>query len=153
NRNSGDVERVARVRLERADAAFAEDDVVIPAGENVFRAEQKFFHRCGHAAFEKDGLTYLAESAQEIVILHVAGAHLKDVDIFGHHRNLRKVHHLADGEQIEFVSGFAHEFEAGLAHALKSVRRSARLESPSAQNLCTGFRDAFRDGENLLARL
>src|SRR5216117_3061979 len=43
DRDGGDVEGVARVGFERADAALAEDDVVIAAGEDVLRAEEKLF--------------------------------------------------------------------------------------------------------------
>jgi len=35
---------------------------------------------------------------------------------------------------------------------LKSVGRSARLESASAKDFRAGFRDALRDAKNLLAR-
>ncbi len=64
---------------------------------------------------------------------------------------MRKVHDFADSEEIEFVGGFAHELEAWFAHALKGVRRSARLECAGAENFCASFGDAFRNGENLIA--
>ncbi len=51
NGNGRDVKSVAGVSLERANAALAENDVVIPARKNVFGAHQKFFHGGGHAAF------------------------------------------------------------------------------------------------------
>src|SRR5690242_13502600 len=150
--DSCDVEGVAGVGLEGTDAAFAEDDVVIAAGENVFGTEEKLFHGGGHAALEEDRFADFAESAEKIIILHVAGADLEDVDIFGHHTDLRKVHDFADGKETEFVGGFAHELEACFAEALKSVGRGARLEGPGAKNLCAGFGDAFGHGQNLFAR-
>ena len=126
--NRGDVERVARVGFEGADAALAEDHVVVAAGEDVFGAEQKFFHRGGHAALEQDGLADFAERAEQMIILHVARADLKNIDVLAHHLNLRRVHHFADDEQTEFVGGFAHQLQAFFAHALKGIGRSARLE-------------------------
>ena len=72
--------------------------------------------------FSSTGLLDFAERAQQMVVLHVARAHLKDVDIVAHHLNLRRVHYFADGEKLEFFGGFFHEFQAFFAHALKSVR-------------------------------
>src|SRR5580704_12545496 len=60
-RNGGDIERVAEVIFERADAALAEDDVVISAGENVFGAEEKLFDGSGHAPLEENGLLRFAQ--------------------------------------------------------------------------------------------
>src|SRR5260370_20836647 len=73
--DGGDVEGVARVGFERADAALAEDDVVIAAGKDVFGAEKKLFHSGREAALEENGLADFAEGAEEIVVLHVASAH------------------------------------------------------------------------------
>src|SRR5271163_4541194 len=151
DRDGGDVERVTRVGLERPDAAFAEDYVVVAAGEDVFGTHQEFLHGGGHAALEENWLSDFAEGAKEKVVLHVASAYLEDVYILQHHLDLRGVHDFADGEEAEFVGGFAHELEAGFAHALKGVWRCARLESARAKDFCAGFRDAFGDRENLLA--
>src|SRR5467141_2368019 len=150
--DGGDVERVARVRFEGADAALAEDYVVIPAGEDVLSAEEEFFHGGGHAALEEHGLADFAEGAEEIIVLHVARADLKDIDVAEHHLHLRRVHNFADGEEIEFLRGFAHQLEALFAHALEGVGRSARLESAGAKDFGSGFGDGFGDGENLFAR-
>src|SRR6266404_898248 len=149
--DGGDVERVARVGFEGADAALAEDHIVIAAGDDVFGAEEEFFHGGGHAALEEHGLANFAEGAEEIVVLHVARADLKDVDVADHHLDLRRVHHFADGEQVEFLRGFAHQLEAFFAHALEGVGRSARLEGAGAKNFCSGFSHGFGDGMNLLA--
>jgi hypothetical protein len=152
-RDGGDVQRVARVGLERADTALAEDDVVIASGEDVLGAEQQLFHSGGHAALEEHGLADFAEGAEEIIILHVARADLEDIDVAEHHLHLRGVHNFADGEQIEFLRGFAHQLEAFFAHALEGVGGSARLKGAGAKDFGTGFGDGFGDGEDLLARL
>src|SRR5579859_3929911 len=52
--DGGDVEGVAGVGLKGADAALAEDYVVVAAGEDVFGAEEEFFHGGGHAALEEN---------------------------------------------------------------------------------------------------
>src|SRR5437762_5257763 len=88
----------------------------------------------------------------QVVVLHVARANLEDVNVAHHHLDLRRVHHFANGKEAEFVGGFAHELEARFTHALEGVRRSARLESAAAQDLCAGLGDAFSDGKNLFAR-
>src|SRR6267154_4841974 len=150
--NRGDIERVAGISLERADAALAENDVVIAAGQNVFGAHQKFFHGGGHAAFQQDGFADFTKRAKEIVVLHVARANLKNVHVTQHHLNLRRVHHFADAEEAEFVRSFAHELEARFPHALESVRRSPWFKGASAQDFCARFGDAFRDGKDLFAR-
>ena len=87
-----------------------------------------------------------------MIILHVARADLIDVHVVAHHFHLRRVHHFADGEQAEFVGGFTHQFQAGLAHALKRIGRGAWLECAGTQNFCAGFGDRFGDGLNLFAR-
>src|SRR6267154_474456 len=151
--NRGDIERVAGISLERADAALAENDVVIAARQNVFGAHQKFFHGGGHAAFQQDGFADFAKRAKEKVVLHVARANLKNVHVTEHHLNLRRVHHFADGEESEFVRSFAHELEARFPHALEGVRRSARFEGAASQNFSARFGHTFRDRKNLFARL
>src|ERR1700720_2045911 len=106
--NGSDVERVARVGFECADAALAEDYVVIAAGEDVLGAKEQLFHGGGHAALEEYGLADFAEGAKEIIVLHVARADLEDVDIAEHHLHLRRIHDFADGEEIDFLRGFTH---------------------------------------------
>src|SRR6266849_1078098 len=88
--DGGDVERVARVGLEGTDAALADNDVVIAAGEDVLGAEQQLFHGGGHAALEEDRLADFAECAEEIIILHIARADLEDVHVAEHHLDLRR---------------------------------------------------------------
>src|SRR5216684_603698 len=104
-----------------ANAALAEYHVVFATGEDVLGAHQQFFHGGGHVALEKNGFTDFTKRAKEIVVLHVARADLKDVHVTHHHLNLRRVHYFADGEEAEFVGGFAQELEARFAHALERV--------------------------------
>src|SRR5260370_4770649 len=73
--DGSDVEGVARIRFERADAALAEDDVVIAAGKDVFGAEKKLFHSGREAALEENTLVNFAEGAAERVDLQFAVPH------------------------------------------------------------------------------
>ena len=66
HKHSREVERVARVIMKRADAAFAEDDLLVAAGHDVFRAHQQLFERVGQAALEQDGLVRLAKLTQQV---------------------------------------------------------------------------------------
>src|ERR1700731_1807030 len=95
--DGGDVEGVARVRFEGANAALAEDDVIVAAGEDVLGAEEQLFHGGGHAALEEYGLADFTEGAKEIIVLHVARADLEDVDVAEHHLHLRRIHDFAYG--------------------------------------------------------
>src|SRR5262249_13137489 len=105
----GKIERVARVGFKGADAALAENHVVVAAGKDVFGAEQELFHRRRHTAFEKNGFADFAECAQQVIVLHVARADLVNVHVLAHHFDLRRVHDFADGEQAELVGGLAHD--------------------------------------------
>src|SRR6202008_3038108 len=81
-RDHAQIERVARVVRERANAALAEDHVVIAFGHDVFSGHQKFVEGRGHAALQEHGLTRAASNFEKRKILHVAGADLNYVRIF-----------------------------------------------------------------------
>ena len=53
--DDGEVEGVAGVVGESADAAFAEHDVVVAFAEDVFGGHEEFVESGGHAALEEDG--------------------------------------------------------------------------------------------------
>src|SRR5450631_740399 len=152
--NDGDrrnVHGVARVCFKGANAALAENDFVVAAGEQVFRGAQQFFDRGRNPAFEQHRLADLAQFAQKIEVLHVARAHLKDVDIRQHQRNLGDLHDLADHEQFEMIARFAQQLQAVNAQPLKRIRRGSRFESAATENARSGFVDQVGDGEQLLA--
>ena len=109
HRDGGDVHGVARVGFEGADAALAQDHFVIAAGQNVFRRKQQLFDGRRDAALQQHRLALLAQFAQQIEVLHVARAHLQDVGVLRHQRNLRLVHHLADHQQAVAVGGLAQQ--------------------------------------------
>ena len=71
NRHSVEVERVAGVRLKGADAAFTQNHIRVPFGEDVFRGEQPFLNRRRHAALEDDRLLRSTYLTQQVEIRHV----------------------------------------------------------------------------------
>src|SRR5260221_7578141 len=92
----GDVKRVAWIGFEGADAALAEDYVVIAAGEDVLGAEEQLLHGGGHSALEEHRLADFAEGAEKIIILHIARSDLEDIDVAQPHLDLGGDHCFAD---------------------------------------------------------
>src|SRR5687767_5865677 len=79
--NRRNVERIARVAFERPDAALAEHDARVAAGEDVLGREQPLFDRRGYAAFEKHRRSCPSEIAQQVEALHIACADLQNVRV------------------------------------------------------------------------
>ena len=71
-----EVERVARVLREGADAALAEDDVVVALGHHVLGGEQPLVEHGREAALEEHGQRRAPGPAQQGEVLHVARADL-----------------------------------------------------------------------------
>src|SRR5260370_30983115 len=117
----GNVHGVARVSFERANAALAQNDFGVAAGEQVLSGKQEFFERGSDAAFEQHRLADLAQFAQQIEVLHVASAHLEDVNIRQHQLDLRDLHNLADHEQFETISRLAQQFQAVNPESLQTM--------------------------------
>src|SRR5437870_4948316 len=150
--NSGDIQSVARGRFKGADSALAEDHVVVAAGHDVFGAEQPFLDGGRHTALQQHRLVYNAQGAQKMVILHIARAHLQNINVRKHRNDLRWVHDLADHHEIVSLAGDAQQPQALFAKPLEGIRRTARLESPSAQQTRAGPRHARGDQVDLLRR-
>src|SRR5207248_1294639 len=117
--NRRDIERVAGVGLKGANAALAEDHVVVAARHDVFGREQQLFQGRRDAALQQHRLAYLTEFTKQIEILHVARSHLQNVNIRQHERDLRNRHDLADHQQLVLVSALAQQRERLLAETLK----------------------------------
>src|SRR5579883_778861 len=149
--NRGNVHCITGGVLEGADAALAQDHIVIAAGKNIFSAQQQLFDGGGNAALEQNRLANLSEFAQQIVVLHVARAHLQKIGVFGEHRNLRLVHHFAHHQKPVPVSGIAHQTKALFAQALEAIGRGSRLERPAPDDLGPVLGDDFRNLLNLVA--
>ena len=132
--NDGEVERVAREVGEGADAALAEDDVVVAFGHDVFGGHEQFFERGGHAAFEQHRLLGAAGALEQREVLHVARADLDDVGVFLDEVERFVVDGFGDDAEAVSRRGLWREnFQAGFAQALEAVGRSARLVGAAAE--------------------
>ena len=147
--NDGEIESVARKVGERADAAFAEHDVVVAFGEDVFGGHEKFVESGGHAAFEEDGFFGAAGAFEEGEILHVAGADLDDVGVFLDEVERFIVDRFGDDAEAVVFADVREDFQTGEAESLKRMR-SARLVGASAEETHTGGLELLGDGEALL---
>ena len=98
--NDGEIQSVAREVGESADAAFAESDLIVSFGQNVFGGHEKFVEGGGHAALEEDGLFGAAGTLEQGEILHVARADLDDVGV------------LLDEIERFIIDGFGDDAEA-----------------------------------------
>ena len=151
--DGGDVHGVAGVGFEGADAALAEDEVVVAAGEDVLGGEEDFLDGGGDAALHEDGLADVAELAEEVEVLHVARADLEAVDVGEHGLDLGDLHDFGDDEEAGLVGDFAEELEAFEAHALEAVGGGAGLVGSAAEELAAGLGDLAGAGEDLVAGL
>src|SRR5437868_11647128 len=120
--NRGDIQGVARVGLEGANAALAEDDLIISAGHNVLGGKQQLFESGRDAALEQDRLAHLAQLTQQIEILHVARAYLENIYVRQHQLDLRDLHDFADDQQSEFIARLAQQLESFQSEPLKGIR-------------------------------
>ena len=108
---------VSKVRMPRSQSMTR----LLPCAKNVFGGHQQVFDGGGHAPFEQHRLVGLADRVQQVIILHVARANLQHVGVNGHQGHLAGGHDFGDNRQAGRLAGFGQQFEAVLAHALKSV--------------------------------
>ena len=101
--DGGEIERVTGIGLERADAPLAEEDIGVSVGKDVFGGEQPFFDPLAHSALEHDRFARTGTLDEELVVLRVAGADLK---------NVRRGGNVLD---IALAQDFRDNFEPGFA--------------------------------------
>ena len=109
HRHGSDVQRVARCGFEGANAALAEDDLLIACHRNDLCGTQKFFERRGHATLQQNGPPALSERFEQGVVLHAARAHLHDVGIFRDQFDIFLAHHFGDDRESGRFAGLAAE--------------------------------------------
>ena len=80
-RDGREIQRVTRVLREGADAALAEDDLIVALGHDVLGSQQPFVERRRKAALQKYGQTRLTRAIQQREVLHVARADLNNVAV------------------------------------------------------------------------
>ena len=125
--NRRNIHGVTSIGFESADAALAQNHVVVAARHDVFGGEQQFFQRGRDAALEQHRLLDLAQLAQQVEVLHVAGADLEDVDVRQHQRDLRDLHHLADHQQAEMRRRPRATTSAFFAHVPETSKASCAV--------------------------
>jgi hypothetical protein len=151
--NHGEIEGIAGEVGEGTDAAFAEHDVVVAFGEDIFGGHEKFVEGSGHAALEENRLFGASGTFEEREVLHVAGADLDDVGVFLNEVQGFVVDGFGNDAESELLADLGENLEAGEAEPLEGVRRGTRLVGASAEEAHTGGFQAFGDGEALLLGL
>jgi hypothetical protein len=91
--NGRDVERIARVALERANPALAQHDIHVAAGQDVLGGQQPLFNRGRDAALQENRRARATEFSQQGKVLHVARANLQDMRVLLNQLELADVHH------------------------------------------------------------
>ena len=157
HRDGGDVQREARGRLERADAALAQHHVVVALGGEVVGGGQPLGDGAREAALVQHHLVrlggHLADLLQQAEVLEVARAHLQAVHVGVHELAVRGVHDLGERLQAVPLARVLHDLEGFLAQALERVRVRARLERAAADPFQAEAGHAFGHFVELLDRL
>src|SRR5882724_378950 len=141
-RNRGHIQHVAIVSLKSADAAFAENDVVVAARRNVFRRHQPFRDGGRHAALEYHRLVDAPDFFEQIKVLHVACANLDYIHVVFHEGiEHTDIHQFGDDGQFILACRSAEHVQSLHALALKRIRTGARLERTAAHQTAPRFMD------------
>jgi len=89
-----------------------QDHLLVAGGEQIFCGEQQFLDLGREAALQQHRLARLADRAQQGEILHVAGADLERVGMFGDDVDVGRVHHLGDDRQAGLLADLPEKPEA-----------------------------------------
>src|SRR5690606_26954208 len=139
--------------VEAADTAFAEDDAVVAAGQDVLGREQPLLDGGGEAALEEDGAIDAGDALEERKVRHVAAADLEDIGVLGDELDLIRLHHLADDRHAGGGTGLSEQAQALLAEPLEAVGGRAGLERAAAEHHRTRCPNRLRGPQHLLAAL
>ena len=77
-----EIKSVPCVSLECADAALAEDDVLVSGRHDILCGHDPFLIGGVEAALQKDRAVELSELLEQVEVLHVAGADLDEIHFF-----------------------------------------------------------------------
>ena len=152
-RHRREVQRVARGRLERPDAALAQDDLRVAGRGDVLGGHQPLLDRGAEAALEHHRPARAPAREQQREVLHVARADLEDVRVLGHDVDLVGLHHLGDHRQPGPLARLREVAQALDAQALEAVRARARLERAAADDRRAVARDEVDGLDQLVAAL
>jgi len=139
-------------RLERADAALADDHVGVALTHDVLGCHEQLVDGAGDAALEKNRRLCLANLLEQREVLCVARTDLPDLDVAGEELvDVSRVHYLGHDGHVELVSGRAQDVEALLAHALVGVGGGAGLIGATAEHRGAGSLDLAGDADEVVA--
>ena len=153
HRDRGEVEREAVRRLERADAALAQQHVGVALLEDVLRRHQQLLERRGQAALDQHRLAGAADLGEQRVVLHVARADLDHVGDGDDGLDVPRVHQLGDDRQAGLLLGLGEQPQALLSEALEGVGRGAGLVGAAAEQRGAGVAHGAGGDQDLVARL
>ena len=151
--HSGEVQRVAGVLFKGADAALAEDDVLVAAGHDVLSGHDPLLDGVAQAALEQHGLVHLANGFQQLEVLHVAGTDLHHVHILLKLGDAVLAHQLGNDGHSGGLAGLDHVEDALGFQTLERVGRGAGLVSAAAEECGTAGLDGLGDAQGLLLAL
>ena len=149
-RNHAQIEGIAGMVGEGADAALAQQHVVVAFAHHVLGRHQEFFQGRRHAALHHHRNLGPSGTLQQRIVLHVAGANLDDVGVFFHQIHGLVVDGLGDDLQTKAVAHLRHDAQAFFSQTLKGIGRSARLVGASAKKLRARLAHAFGYRKGLL---
>ena len=129
-----EVEGVARVGFERADTAFAEDDVRVAVGQDVFGGQKPLFEAHAESAFEEDGFAAAGAGDEELEVLRIAGADLQNIGGSGDEIDITFGQDFGDDTEAGFRTGFGQKFKTFRPETLELVGGGAGFESAATED-------------------
>ena len=105
-----EVEGVAGVIIEGADAPFAKDDIRVAMGEEVFRGKQPFLDTHAHAALEENGFAAAGAGHQQSKVLRIARPDLQDIRGAGDEVDIALAQDFGDDTKAGFGAGGGEHF-------------------------------------------
>ncbi len=133
------IERVPGRILEGPNAALAKNHLAIPLRECILSRHEQILDGRAHSTLEQDGNPRAAALLQEVEVLHIASADLKNVGVTLDHFDLAHVHDLGDHGHPEALAGGLEHFEPVATEPLEAIGAGPRLESPAAQDVGPGL--------------
>jgi hypothetical protein len=109
HRNRHQIEGEAIGGLERANAALAEDHLLVALLEDVLRRHQQLLERRREAALEQDRAAAASDLGEQRVVLHVARADLDHVGILFNQVERFVIDGLGDDLHAKLLADFGHD--------------------------------------------
>src|SRR5262249_6187450 len=114
---------------------LAQHYLVIAFRQDIFRRHDEVPDGRAHAALEQHRTVGLTDFAQQIKILHIAGADLEHIGVTADQLDLARVHDLRDHGHGVFVARVAKNSEALFPQSLETIWTSAGLEGAATKDV------------------